>query len=285
MKRIFLAIILVVGCEHLWASAGNAGDEVVVVYNSRLPESKSLAQYYAQRRNVPAGQVFGFDLTTNEDMSRAEFRDGLQKPLFKALSDKKLWETGARLVHATTNTAGRVEWVVVSSKIRYAVLCCGVPLRIEQDPNLVEPGSENLRPEFRRNEAAVDSELALLPVLNERPPLNGPLRCQVYGSTNRALLNPTNGLLMVTRIDGPSFAIARGLVDKALEAETNGLWGRAYFDLRSITDPGYKMGDDWIRAASETLPPAGIRNHCGYQSRSFPRGLSHEPDRDLHRLV
>ncbi|PYJ86562.1 MAG: hypothetical protein DME22_04800 [Verrucomicrobia bacterium] len=64
--------------------AAGQGDEVVVIYNSQLPESKDLAIYYAQRREVPTNQVLGFDLPTAEAITRAEFRDRLQKPLLKA---------------------------------------------------------------------------------------------------------------------------------------------------------------------------------------------------------
>src|SRR5438093_13560065 len=46
------------------ALAAGRGDEVVVIYNSRMPESRELAFYYAKRRDVPANQVFGFDLAT-----------------------------------------------------------------------------------------------------------------------------------------------------------------------------------------------------------------------------
>ena len=56
----------------LLARAG--GDEVVVIYNSRMPESKAVAEYYARMRQVPEKQIYGFALTTNEEMSRAEFR-------------------------------------------------------------------------------------------------------------------------------------------------------------------------------------------------------------------
>ena len=120
------------------------------------------------------------------------------------------------------------------------MLCYGVPLQILPDPNLKEAGTENLRPEMRRDEAAVDSELALLPVIEQNLPLAGPLRNPVYTVTNAAMLHPTNGVLIVARLDGPSAGIARGLVDKALQAEADGLWGRAYFDLRNTTEPGYK---------------------------------------------
>src|SRR5579863_9848380 len=57
----------------LTARAINPGDEVVVVYNSLLPESKTIAEYYAQKRQVPTNQIFGFELSTNEEMSRGEY--------------------------------------------------------------------------------------------------------------------------------------------------------------------------------------------------------------------
>ena len=114
--------------------AANPGDEVIIVYNTRVPESKGVADYYAQRRQVPTNQIFGFALSTNEDISRVEFRDALQKPLAQTLKKQKLWQIGPNIIHATTNHPGRVEWRVVESKIRYAVLCYGVPLRIDQRP-------------------------------------------------------------------------------------------------------------------------------------------------------
>ena len=61
------------------------------------------------------------------------------------------------------------EGAVLESKIRYAVLCYGVPLRILKDPTIKEEVEEQLRPELRRNEAAVDSELACLPLLERHP--------------------------------------------------------------------------------------------------------------------
>ena len=68
-----------------WALAGGAarvaaaepGDAVVVVYNSRLPESQQVAAHYAAVRRVPAGQVLGLDLPAGENMTRAEYREEL----------------------------------------------------------------------------------------------------------------------------------------------------------------------------------------------------------------
>ena len=259
-----------------FSAATNEGDEVVIVYNSRVPESKKVAEYYAQKRMVPSDHIFGLSLTTNEDISRAEFRDELQRPLSKKLEDRKLWHVGLAHIPNGTNQGLRTVFKVVSSKIRYAVLCYGVPLRIAEDPTIKEEHVEKLRPEQRevnRNGAAVDSELALLPLIDVKMNLGGPLRNWVYGATNASILHPTNGVLLVTRLDGPSAEIARGLVDKALQAETNGLWGRAYFDLRNISDPGYKLGDEWIRGATENSKHAGFETIVDENPGVFPAGF------------
>ena len=65
----------------LGATAADGGESVVVVYNQNLPESKQLAEHYAQQRGVPAGQLFGVDVSaTDESLSRAQFRTRLQEP-------------------------------------------------------------------------------------------------------------------------------------------------------------------------------------------------------------
>src|ERR1017187_4520043 len=273
MKNLLLSVAVLACSGAVCLRAANPGDEVIIVYNTRVPESQGVADYYAQRRLVPTNQIFGFALSTNENMSRAEFRDVLQKPLAETLKKQKLWKIGPTIVHSTTNHSSRVEWRVIESKIRYAVLCYGVPLKIDRDPHFTEEGLENLRPEMRRDEAAVDSELTLLPLIEEKLPLAGPLRNPVYTSTNAAMLHPTNGVLLVTRLFGPTSAIARGLVDKALQAEADGLWGRGYFDLRNITEPGYKLGDEWIRGAAEICQRTGFETVVDENPGTFPAGF------------
>src|ERR1017187_8293724 len=162
-EALLLALAVLACSGGTCLRAASPGDEVVIVYNTRVPESKGVADYYAERRHVPANQIFGFALSTNEDMTRVEFRSALQKPLAETLKKQKLWQIGPIIVHATTNQPGRVDWKVTQSSIRYAVLCYGVPLRIADDPNLKEEGLDKLRPEMRRDEAAVESELTLLP--------------------------------------------------------------------------------------------------------------------------
>jgi uncharacterized protein (TIGR03790 family) len=248
------------------------GDEVVVIYNTRVPESKSVAEYYAKARHVPKNQIYGFHMTEGEVISRDEFRDSLQLPLARRLESDGLWQFGIVTNAAANGRPAQIEHCVVASKIRYAILCYGVPLKIEPDPNLNEPIQNDVRPELRRNEASVDSELAWLPLVKMNVPLTGPLRNWVYSVTNAALLNPTNGILLVARLDGPSADIARGLVDKALQAERDGLWGRAYFDARgsSKTDTNIFFGDKWILSAAQICRVLGFETTLDENPKTFP---------------
>ncbi|MGC3956604.1 MAG: hypothetical protein QM813_01105 [Verrucomicrobiota bacterium] len=101
------------------------GEEVVVVYNSKLPESKSLAFYYARMRDVPKEQILGFELPEGEVMSRAEYRDMLERPLLKKLQALNLWEYGSGQLPGTNQTSVKSFRKVTVAKIRYAVLCYG----------------------------------------------------------------------------------------------------------------------------------------------------------------
>jgi uncharacterized protein (TIGR03790 family) len=261
--------VIIFALAPLFVHAG--GDEVVVIYNARLAGSKVVAEHYAQMRQVPAAQVYGFDLPVTEEMTRAEFSDALQFPLASRLLVDKLWRFGSVTNAATNGQPQRVGHPVVESKIRYAVLCWGVPLKIAADPNLHEPVRENVRPELLRNEAAVDSELAWLPLVKMNIPLSGPLHNWVYGVTNPAMLHPTNGILLVARLDGPSVEIARGLVDKALAAERDGLWGRAYFDARGLDKTNsYYLGDEWILGAAALCRELGFETTVDKNPGTFP---------------
>jgi uncharacterized protein (TIGR03790 family) len=258
-KASVLLIITWIGL--VTARGAGPGDQVVVVYNTRVPESRDVAEHYAQVRHVPLAQVLGLDLPGDETISRTDYHDLLEQPLLDALQSRKLLRFGARLEASNGGTPRRIEGLVLAAKIRYLVLCYGVPLRIDADPFLDDPGSAKLIPQLRRNEAAVDSELACLPLAKRGYTRAGPLMNPFFGCTNAAVMSPTNdaqGILMVARLDGPTAGIARALVDKALQAEADGLGGRAYFDLRGLTNGSYKAGDDSLRRAAETTRMLGF---------------------------
>ena len=242
------------------------GDEVVLVYNSRMPDSQRVALHYALARHVPPGQIFGFDLTTNETMSRGEFTRDLQIPLAAKLVEKGLWTLGSMQPIHPVRGGPKMEKRVVKSRIRYAVLCYGIPLKIqEQSEGLLQDTG------LKRNQAAVDSELSWLPLLETHPSLEGALRNPLYGCTNAEWMTPEHGLLMVARLDGPSFDIANGLVDKAIQAEHDGLWGRAYFDARGLEPHSpYYTGDQWILNGARICRLNGFDVDVDTNSDTYP---------------
>jgi uncharacterized protein (TIGR03790 family) len=251
--RTFLPASLTLLAAVVRLCGGEPGASVVLIYNTRLAESKDVAEHYADRRHVPAHQILGLDLPRGETMSRAEYREQLQQPLLNFLQQNKLF-----VYPSAAGDATQKDVKPIAATVRYAVLCFGVPLRIAEDPLLVEPAAAQVQEALRRNGAAVDSELCTLPILHPSTPLAGPRGNHLYGRPVPSRLDPTNGLLLVTRLDGPSAAVARALVDKALEAESDGLWGRAYFDQRGLTNGPYKEGDDWIATAADITRRFGM---------------------------
>lgn len=271
-KWILGGCLFLAACGAVWAE--DDGNSVVVIYNKNLPESKQVAEHYAARRKVPNNHLFAVDVSANELISRPEYRDKIEQPVFDWLVKEKLFTPNPKKPAKGETTYHPL----TEAKVRYMVLCYGVPLRVVRDTSLKEPATEKIQEALRgRNEAAVDAELALLPSVKQEIPLTGPLVSPFYLATNDAVLHPTNGIMLVARLDGPSPEIARGLVDKALEAEVNGLWGRAYIDSRGITDGEYKMGDDWLRTSAIITSRMGFETELDEREAVLPASypLSH----------
>ena len=262
--------VALLGCALLGASvpAGETAESesVVVVFNQNLPDSEAVAQHYAAKRRIPKDRILGLDLPDKETVSRAVFQKKLQLPL-AAIFRKRGW---FEFEDTENEEAEQSLPKVKKSSVRYLTLCYGVPLRIQSDRTIQEEGMEELPPEMRRNEAAVDSELATLPNPLE---LYGWRPNPVYGATNSLAIRPENGILMVARLDGPSPQIAKQLVDKAVDAEQNGLWGRAYFDLRGLEGGEYKLGDDWIAHAAALSRHLGFETYEDRKPGTFPETL------------
>ncbi|HEY0456104.1 MAG TPA: TIGR03790 family protein, partial [Verrucomicrobiae bacterium] len=267
---LLCSLLLVGGYLADAAGAANTGASVVVIYNSRLPESKKVADYYAEKRQVPPAQILGFDLPTDESISRQDFIDKLQDPLYRQFDSNHWFTFGPIPKEAPAGL--RNSRKVVDASVRYAVLCFGVPTRILRDPLLNEESANSFAIALRRNEASVDSQLATLPALEQKPAWVGPLQNPIYAVTNAASIKPSANVLVVTRLDGPSAAIAKSLVDKAMDAETNGLWGRAYFDTRGITNGEYGLGDEWIRSAANLTRALGFETEIDTNAATFPAG-------------
>jgi uncharacterized protein (TIGR03790 family) len=265
-----IALILGAACVlPVFRAAAADGSEVVLLYARQRPESRAVAEHYARARNVPESQWIGLDTTTDTAITRAEYISNIQKPILETLSERGLLTYTNYISPATNGHLGGPAIRVTSSKVRFLVLCWGLPFRIIHDPLQNGELPKEAPAAIKRNDASVDSELALLPSAGGYRLVAG-LDNPLYKHVERSHFHPTNGIIMVGRLDGPTPEIARGLVDKALSCETNGFAGNAYFDLRNITSGSYRTGDEWLTNAAAACRKVGLPTHVDNMPATFP---------------
>ena len=58
-------------------------NQVVVVYNSTLPESKALAEFYALNRLIPTSNLIGLEVPEKTTIDRLTYEKAIRQPLVK----------------------------------------------------------------------------------------------------------------------------------------------------------------------------------------------------------
>jgi uncharacterized protein (TIGR03790 family) len=223
---------------------------VVILANSRQAESVRLAEFYAEQRDIPAANIVALPLPEAESITWREFIDQVWQPVQDELH-RRGWIEGT--TSSQFDRLGRRRYAATGNRIAYLVTCRGVPLRINNDPTLLEAAKADrkMAPELHKNESAVDAELSLIALggyeitalvpnplfANDRPP-----------SLDAELV------VKVARLDGPTWESARHLVTSALEAERTGLVGRYYVDLQGP----HPDGDQWLQATRTQLEELGF---------------------------
>jgi uncharacterized protein (TIGR03790 family) len=255
--------ILVISClpaGPAWGQAPNPGPaSVVVVANSAMEGSLQVARAYMERRQIPEKNLIVLETLTEERINRQSYLSTIHNPLLKALVERDL-------VNALTgkeDDLGRTTVSVFSNKVRYLVLCYGVPSRVV-GPNPAEANDITLiRRQFKgtqaslvqtfqagrmsKTEASVDGELSLL--LIRDVPLRGFFPNPLYGQADQEI---AKDILRVTRLDGPSPKAVIRMLDKALAGERNGLKGRAYVD-EDGRQGGFAIGNAWMAGTAEVF--------------------------------
>ncbi len=241
-----------------------------VIFNTRDPDSRGLAEYYAERRGIPAENVIGLDCPPEEEISREQYTDTIEKPLRGVFERKEWW--GVR-----SGSGDKRE--ITGSRIRFMALMRGMPLKIKTtiqppSPEATPPPRPNANDPIRRHdEAAVDSELAALGAFGQDTfgILNNPYFRRFSPILDSSV---TAALILVTRLDGPTPDIVRRMIDDSLLAERVGLYGWAYVDRRSTPEGGYREGDDWLRNAAGECWNQGIPVILDNMPATFPAGFA-----------
>ena len=218
------------------AGAGHRlAHRVLVVYNSRSPESAGVAAYYQEKRGVPAQNLCAIDFSDPRALPWSELQDKFLKPLQGCLE--------------------RVD----RSEILYIVMAYQTPFRLAKVP----AGAGQAVDAFASDPWREPSPRKLHnPYYAEAQSKAGIYQLYVP----LALAHKDEGetpVYSVWRLDAATPELARGLVDKAMAAEKAGFHGlgcfdRRYYEIQPLKDEGYSAGDWDIYRAGQFALEAGI---------------------------
>jgi uncharacterized protein (TIGR03790 family) len=213
-------------------------ERVMVIYDAANQDSHKVATYYMEKRNIPKQNICKID-TYNEGMWEGNWYDPAMKKPVRACLEK-----------------------LGKQKILYIVISYGTPYEVA----------------IGSNRQAADQMLADIwdeyagPHVMGRQVGNQPYYGNAQSQGNAyepyvplAKYREQAGaktIYSVWRLDAATPELSKGLVDKALYAESHGLKGNAYFDIRGAiegyVDTGYGAGEWDIYRASVFAKKAGF---------------------------
>jgi uncharacterized protein (TIGR03790 family) len=260
MRTCFPLILLLLSGSIPPAAGAPAPDSVAVLYNSAVPESRKLAEFYRDARAIPEDHLIGLDMPAERDITREDYEQRIAGPLRDEFDRRGWWKR-------SRDTNGMI--VPYSNRIHVLVTMRGVPLRIKQAANTArdEPliAKNPNDPVAIRNDAAVDSELAMFGV--ENLPAAGALR-NLYHQSNVAYGEADiPSQLLTARIDASSHAICERMIRDAVEAEKTGLWGMAYVDIANK----FPQGDAWLENVVKANLKSGIPTVVDRFNQTLPK--------------
>ncbi len=232
---------------------------VAILYNSAIPESRRLAEFYREARDIPAQNLIALEMPITADISRHQYETTILQPLRAEFDRRAWWQRGRDATGLT---------LPVLNRIRVLVTMRGVPLRIQPNPKPAPPAGAPVAahpPVTGHDEASVDSELAIFGV--EGVAAMGSVPNKFYRS-QKSITGPELPFLVLTaRIDASSYATCERMIRDALAVEKTGLWGMAYVDIANK----FPQGDAWLEEVVKANIKAGIPTVVDRFNDTFPR--------------
>lgn len=250
MKRCVLVflILLIAGLSTAPPGFALLPEEILLIANQNVRESVPLAEYYRGKRNIPSDHLLRVSMTDREDCSRKEYQQRLVEPLRRFLarhpernirclvlfygiplrvSAPELSSSQWRELEDLKHTKKQLEW-----QLQHRNLTAGQ--KRERQTLSEQLGQQIEKLHSRDQHAAVDSEIAL--VQAGHYPLekwvSNPFFIAFQNTEKTPAAAGKDNVFFVSRLDAPTPAIVRRMIDDALDAEQEGLSGWAYFDAR-----------------------------------------------------
>jgi len=209
---------LAVVCFLFFAAVVSAqSNRVLVVYNAGSRDSRDVANYYVEKRSIPARNVCPIHVSSVDNIEPKEFDSHVKQPIRQCLekADKD-----------------KILYIVFSYQTPFALTINGNNEALDQfvadiwDEYLpMRPATPaDVQPYFgyAQSEGGIYQGFVSLSAYREQPQAR-----HIYS---------------VWRLDAATPALAKGLVDKALTAEAHGLSGKACFDLSAVPGIDYLYG-------------------------------------------
>jgi uncharacterized protein (TIGR03790 family) len=223
-----------------------------------MPKSLELAKFYMAKRKIPSKNLIILNTTSSEHISRNDYEREIAQPVLTYL-DKQYGRIKCLTLMfgiPLKITAPRLTFTE-KSKLRY--------LNAEKDKIKQNGNKDKLKKQadkikkLRKTDqiAAVDSEIALLSQGDY--PLSGWLPNPAYIGLRGKVTLSKKRLLMVSRLDGPNPAIVKRIINDTLQAEQDGLKGKAILDARwpkpksGKSLSGYALYDNSIHLTATLL--------------------------------
>jgi len=272
--------------------------EVFLLVNKNVPASKELAEYYCKQRAVPVENIITLDLVTTEDISRKDYNERIVAPVREVLKDRKEKAKVLLSIHGVPLRVGgeepsaedKVEIKAIEVQIakqqtlvrnlqaeiaatelqarawpltwsRPSTVQAAIELKTQQTVVLTL-SRRRVAVSRAESQACVDNELMMLWWNNYR--LARFQNNLLHWQATAAIREGKQPFIMTCRLDGPTPAIAKGLVDQAIAVEKKGLDGTVYVDARGIkfnpkNEDGYGYGgyDESMREMAKLLKDEG----------------------------
>lgn len=238
-----LAIVWLVRCVLVFVTAPllaqtPLNDRVLVVYNTGVRGSKQVAEYYMNRRTIPPSHVCKIDASSPELLKQKDFDAEVRRPIRKCLDG------------------------LGKDVILYIVFSYGTPFLVDigSQTNALDQFVADIWDEFLPERSATNTEVQ--PYFGAAQS-EGNFYAPFVSLADYRRQPNAKTIYSVWRLDAPKPALAKGLVDQALQAEAKGVAGIGCFDrnrgnLANIPDYGYGAGEWEIHRAADFARRAGF---------------------------
>lgn len=255
-----------------------AAEELLIIANRAVPESSRLALFYMRKRNVPGNNLLLLTTAKGEQISREGYEREIASPVRNFIGKRDPEGKKFKCIVLMYGMPLRIlpPELTLLEKVRVAQLrkrSQELSERIKSLGKNDEKQLKALKDEESATQkelmgtdkslegASVDSELAL--VLEKTYPLQGWLPNMYFlGFRGKTINGMPQKVILTCRLDGPSEAVVRRIIDDSVETEERGLAGKAYFDARWPEKGGknlspYELYDRAIHNAARIIRKSG----------------------------